>query len=391
MRRWLRPASVLLAGLALWGCSSSKPGPTPHSSAAKGEPYVIGAMFAITGDASSLGIPEKNSALMLEKQINAAGGIKGHPLRIVIEDTKGEPAEAVNAAKRLVERDNVLAIVGPSRTGETMAAIEYAEKAKVPLLSCALAISIVEPVKSWVFKTPASDRSAVALMGEYLKKKGLTKVATLSDNTQFGKGGLAELQAELPKQGLAIVASEEYGPKDVSMETQVTKLKGTPAQAVICWGTPPGPAIVARNMKQLGLKVPLICSQGVANGKFLSLAGEAGNGTLVAAGRLLVRDQIPESDPQQPVLVKFANDYKQASGTDADVFAGHAWDGIQLVVEALGEVGPDRQKIRDYIEQKQRFVGIDGTFNFSAKDHCGLSKDAFVMIEVRDGKWKLLQ
>ena len=122
--------------------------------AAGKEPYVIGAMFAVTGDASALGVPEKNSATMLEKKLNAEGGIDGHPVKIVIEDTKGEPTEAVNAIKRLVEKDKVLAVVGPTRTGETMAVVDYAEGAGVPLVSCALGIEIVQPVKKWVFKTP---------------------------------------------------------------------------------------------------------------------------------------------------------------------------------------------------------------------------------------------
>jgi branched-chain amino acid transport system substrate-binding protein len=377
-------ASALVLALAGVGAAAKAKAPS-------GEPYVIGAVFAITGDASSLGIPERNTAQMLEKMVNDAGGVRGHPLKIVIEDNRGEPAEALNAAKRLVEKDNVLAIVGPSRTGDTMAMIDYMERVQVPLVSCAAGISIVEPVRKWVFKTPQSDRMAVERIVGYLKEQKMTRVASISDNTAFGKGGLDELHKLLPKAKIQLVASEEYGPKDSSMETQVTKIRATDAQAVICWGTPPGPAIVAKNMKQLGVKAPLICSHGVANESFLSLAGDAANGVVLPAGRLIVVDQVPASHPQKKVLNEYASRYRAEFGKPADTFGGHAWDAIQLVVRAIRKVGPDRGKIRAEIEHTKSFVGTGGIFNFWAKDHNGLSKDAFVMVRVEDGKWRLVK
>jgi branched-chain amino acid transport system substrate-binding protein len=216
-------------------------------------------------------------------------------------------------------------------------------------------------------------------------------VASLSDNTGFGKSGLAELRVLLPEAGISLVASEEYGPRDPSMETQLTKIRGTRAQAVICWGTPPGPAIVAKNMRQLGMEIPLICSHGVANETFLRIAGEAANGVVLPAGRLLVLDQIPADHPQAPVLEDYARRYQQEFGKPADTFGGHAWDAIHLVANALGPAGPDRAALRDAIEGTTGFVGTGGVFNFSPEDHNGLTKDAFVMVEVVDGEWKLIR
>ncbi len=385
MRRRTRLWALL--GVLVFGLSCG----VGCAGAAAGAPYTIGAIFSITGDASSLGIPERNTAEMLEKMINAAGGIKGHPLKIVIEDDRGEPAEALNAAKRLVEKDKVLAIVGPSRTGTTLALVDYMDRVQVPLISCAAGIEIVEPVRKWVFKTPQSDRMAVERIVKYLRGKKITRAASLSDNTAFGKGGLREIENLLPAAGIAVVAKEEYGPKDTSMETQLTKIRGTDAQAVVCWGTPPGPAIVAKNMKQLAMRIPLVCSHGVANATFLSLAGPAADGVVLPAGRLLVLDQIPASQPQKKVLKEYATRYQASFGKAADTFGGHAWDGVQLVAKALRQVGPDRAKLRANIEQTRGFVGTGGVFNFSPKDHNGLSPDAFVMVEVVDGKWRLLK
>jgi branched-chain amino acid transport system substrate-binding protein len=231
---------------------------------------------------------------------------------------------------------------------------------------------------------------AVQKLIPYLKSKRIRRVAILSDNTAFGKGGLRELDNLLPPAGVAIAAREEYGPKDLSMESQLTKIRGTDAQAVICWGTPPGPGIIAKNMKQLSMTIPLICSHGVANATFLSIAGPAANGVVLPAGRLIVVDQISKDDPQKGVLDGYARQYQAAFGNPADTFGGHAWDAVQLVAKALRQVGPDRAKIRAALERTKSFVGTGGVFNFSATDHNGLSKYAFVLVEVKDGKWRLL-
>lgn len=388
--------TVVLLGLLLLaaGCgreSAQAPagGPAAGRPAPTGEPYVIGAMFAITGDASSLGIPERNTAQMLEKMINDNGGVNGRPLEIKIEDTKGEPADTLTAAKRLVEGENVLAIVGPSRTGTTLAIVDYMQGVKVPLVSCAAGIQIVEPAKEWVFKTPQSDRMAVEKIVEYLLANGMTRVASLSDNTGFGKSGLVEIQKLMPAAGIQVVAVEEYGAKDTTMEAQLTKIKGTKAQAIVCWGTPPGPAIVAKNMQQLAMSIPLVCSHGVANTTFLNIAGDAANGVVFPAGRLLVVDQIPADNPQVAVLKDYAAKYQAEFAKEADTFGGHAWDAIKLVVNAIEQGAEDRAGIRDRIEQTTGFVGTGGVFNFSPEDHNGLTKDAFVMVKVVDGKWQV--
>ncbi len=385
---------LLVVGvLFVAGCGKEPEAPTAPGGAPPptGEPYVIGAMFAVTGDASSLGMPEKRTAEMLQKMINAGGGLNGRPVEIVIEDTKGDPAETLKVAKRLVEGNNVLAIVGPSRTGSTLAVVDYMESKEVPLVSCAAGIQIVEPVRKWVFKTPQSDRMAVEKIIEYLASENITRIASLSDNTGFGKAGLAEIQSLMPAAGIQIVATEEYGPTDKSMVSQLTKIKGTKAQAVVCWGTPPGPAIVARNMRQLAMEIPLVCSHGVANETFLRTAGEAANGVVLPAGRLIVVDQIAADDPQAAVLEEYAQKYQAEFGQSADTFGGHAWDAIQLVTRAISQGKEDRAGIRDALEQTEGFVGTGGVFSFSPEDHNGLTKDAFVMVRVEEGKWRLIR
>jgi branched-chain amino acid transport system substrate-binding protein len=220
-----------------------------------------------------------------------------------------------------------------------------------------------------------------------MKAKGLTKVAIITGTTGFGAAGRAQLKEYAPKMGIEIVADETYGPADTSMEAQLTKIKGTDAQAVINWSIVPAQVTVAKNMRQLGMTIPLYQSHGFGNPKYAAACGEAGDGIIFPAGRLLVVDTLSDNNPQKALLAKYKADYESRFKDEVSTFGGHAYDAMWLVVNALRAVGPDKAKIRDYIENTKGFVGTGGAFNYSAEDHCGLQKDAFEMVTVRNGKF----
>lgn len=351
------------------------------------EPYTVGAVLALTGPAASLGQPERDTAQLIEEQINRAGGINGHPLKLVIYDTAGEESKCVLAVKRLIEQDKVIAIIGPSRTGESLALIDTIERAKLPLVSCAAGIQIVQPVRPWIFKTPQSDVLAVMKIIDYLKPKKITRIAILSESNAFGESGKTELKNRLPSAGISIVAEESYGDKDTDVSTQLTRIRVKNPQAIIDWGTSVGSALVTKNARQLGITCPIIMSHGVANETYLRLAGEAANGVVLPAGKLLVAQDLPKKDPQRKLLLKYTADFREKFGRETDTFGGHAYDSLHLIIRALRKVGPDPAKIRVELEKTKKFVGTGGIFNFSPKDHNGLTKDAFVMVKVVKGKW----
>lgn len=355
------------------------------------EPYKVGAIFAITGGASWLGEPERNTALMIAEQINLGGGINGHPLELIIEDTAGDETKAVNAVKKLIHRDNVLAIIGPSRSGTTMAVIPIVEKEGVPLISCAAAESIVSPVKKWVFKTPQTDSDAVRRIYEYMNKKGISKIAIITGTTGFGDEGRKWLKRLAPEYGITIVADETYGPQDTDMTAQLTRIKATDAQALVNWSIVPAQAIVSKNMYQLGMKISLFQSHGFGNIKYVEAAGKAAEGIIFPAGRLLAVSTLPDDHPQKEVLVRYKWEYEMRFGEEVSTFGGHAWDSLWLVIEALREVGPDKEAIRDYIENVKGFAGTGGVFNFSPEDHNGLTKEAFELLTVKEGKFVVLK
>jgi branched-chain amino acid transport system substrate-binding protein len=379
---------LLLAGICSFGALLFAPGCAPPRPS---EPVKIGALFSVTGPASFLGAPEEKTAQMLVEKINASGGVNGRKLELVIKDTAGSPEKAVSFAKQLIEEDKVLAIIGPSTSGETMQIKGLCEENRMPLLSCAAAETIVNPLAKYVFKVAPKDSQAVVWIYRTMKAKGITNIAILSSTDGFGASGKKQLEAAAPTEGITILANEVYDKQATDLTDVLTKVKGNSGvQAVVNWSIVPAQSIVAKNMKQLGLDVPLFQSHGFANPKYAQQAGVAAEGTLFPAGRLVVVGELPDSHPQKPVLAAYKKDYESRYKEDVSTFGGHAYDSLMIVVEALKKVGaPDREKVRDAIENLKGFVGTAGVFNYSATDHTGLDLNAFEMLTVKDGKFTI--
>ena len=354
------------------------------------KPIKIGAIFSVTGPAAFLGAPEEKTVRMLVGQINAKGGVLGHKLELVLKDSGGSPEKAVSFAKQLIEEDKVLAIIGPSTSGETMQIKALCEENKMVLVSCAAAEVIVNPVAKYVFKTPQKDSQAVTWIYREMKNRGIANIAVLTGNDGFGKGGKAQLEAMAPEYGITIVANEVYDVKATDFSDIITKIKAANPQAVINWTVAPAQSIVPKNMKQLGMNVPLFHSHGFGNRKYVEQAGEAAEGIVFPAGRLLVVNGLPNSHPQKKVLAAYKKDYETMYKEDVSTFGGHAYDALTIVVEGLKRAGtPDREKVRDAIENLKGFIGTAGVFNYSATDHTGLALDAFEMLTVKNGKFAL--
>lgn len=355
------------------------------------QPYKIGGIFSITGPASFLGDPEKKSMDLAVEQINKNGGINGHMLEAIIYDDEGDPAKAVNAASKLIDSDKVIAIIGPSLTPTTLAVMPMVETAHMPFISCAAGNKIVQPVDPWVFKTAQSDILAVSAIYTHMKSQNIKKIGVLSVANAFGESGKEQLVKQAPEFGITILKSETFGDKDTDMTAQLTKIRQDNPDAIVCWGTNPGPAVIAKNIQQLGIKIPLYQSHGVASPKFIELAGDAAEGILLPTGKILVTDLIPDTDPQKKMLSDYTAAYQAKFGTPVSGFGGYAYDGVQILAKALANSNGDKQKIRNNIENLKGYVGISGIFNFTAAEHNGLGPDAFVMVRIKNGKWELVK
>jgi branched-chain amino acid transport system substrate-binding protein len=376
---------MAVAGLCLLvtGLFAAKP---------KVKEYKIGAIFSVTGKAAFLGEPEKKTVEMLVEELNKKGGINGIPVRVIVEDDAGDENQTKMAASKLIDRDNVLAIIGPSRTGNSMAIKDMMREKKVPLLSCAAAEAIVDPLNPWVFKTPQKDSYVAILILREMKKEKITKIAMLYDNTAFGQEGYKQVKEAAGRYKVNIVMAEAFEPTatENDIETLLTKVKAKgDVQAVVTWTILPTQSIVPKKMKSLNMKQKLFLSHGFGNIKYVRAAGAAANGIMFPAGRLLVAESLPDSNKQKKSLVIYKKAYESRYKEAVSTFGGHAYDAFWITVNAIKKAGPDRAKIRKEIENT-RFVGTGGIFAFTAKDHNGLGLDSLEMLTVRDGRFALL-
>jgi branched-chain amino acid transport system substrate-binding protein len=353
----------------------------------------LGAVLSVTGPASFLGDPEKKTLEMYVDEINAKGGVNGQKLQLVVYDDGADANAARTFATRLIEEDKIIAMVGGTTTGATLAMIPVFEEAQIPLISLAGAVQIIDPVRKWVFKTPHTDKMACEKIFADLKQRNLTSVALISGTDAFGKSMRDQCVAVAPQAGITIAHEESYGPRDSDMTPQLTNIKGKPAvQAVINPGFGQGPAIVTRNYRQLGIALPLYQSHGVASKQFIELAGPAADGVRLPAAALLVAEKLPDNDPQEPVVVAYTRTYQQKTGQAVSTFGGHAYDGLMIFVEAAKRAGSfDKAKVREEIEKTKNFIGTGGVVNMSPRDHLGLDLSAFRMLEIKGGDWTLVQ
>jgi len=383
---------LLIAGLALGAAQSGKKTKqTKNPKQAKQKqaaPIKVGAIFAVTGGAANLGAPEARTAEAFVENYNKTIGAKGPQIQLIVKDSASTPAQAISLAKQLIDEEKVLAIIGPSTSGETMGIKNICQEGKTILLSCAAAEDIVNPMASYVFKTPQKDSDAVRRIYETMKNLGISKIGVVASNDGFGVAGGKQLAALAGEYGMTIVTSEVYDKAETDLTGVLTKVKGAEVQAVVNWSIVPAQSLVAKNMKQIGLNVPLFQSHGFGNIKYVQAGGEATEGTIFPCGRLLIAESLPGSNPQKKVLMDYKKDYEKRHKEDASTFGGHAYDALLVLTEAIKKAGStEPEAVRAAIEGIKGLAGTGGIFNFSATDHNGLDKSAFEMLTVKNGKF----
>lgn len=358
------------------------------------DPIKIGSVLSVTGGTSFLGEPEDKTLRMYVEEINKNGGVIGRQIQLIIYDDGSDANKARTFATRLVEDDKVVAVIGGSSTGTSMAMVPLFEDARIPFISFAGGLEIVDPVKKYVFKTPHTDRMACQKIFADIRSRGFTKVGMISGTDGFGESMRKQCLLVAPAAGIEIVGDETYGPRDSDMTAQLTKLRGVRGiQTIVNAGTGQGPAIVARNHAQLGLaNIPLYANQGVASRSYIDLAGSSANGVRLPSAALLVAEKLPSDDPQKAITVKYKTEYEAATGKPVSTFGGQSYDGLRILVEAIGRAKSTKPTaIRDEIEKTKDFIGTAGRVTMTPTDHMGLDLESFRMLEIRDGDWTLVK
>lgn len=382
---WKRTAGAALAVMT---------GVCAATAALAAEPIKIGMFLSVTGQMSPMGDPQKRTFDYMIDKVNAQGGVLGRKLEAIIYDDGSEPEKAATFVKRLIDNDKVDLIIGGSGTPTSMAVLGLIERAEIPYMSLGGGTAIGDPVRKWTFKFPQSDRLAAEKVLADLKKRGLTKIALLSENVGFGKSGHDQTLKLAPQYGVEILIDEVYSPKDPDVTPQLTKIRGTAGvQALFIFGTGTGPAVATKNLKQLGLTLPVYQSHGVASKEFLRLVGTAADGTRLPAGAQAVAEQLPASDRQKKVVMDFKKEYEERNKPlEVSPLPGHGLDALMMAVDAFKRAGTtDKAKVRDAIEQTKDFVATTGIYTYSPTDHMGLGLESFKMVEIKNGDWVLVE
>ena len=392
--------TVLVAALAvaltvmIAGCGDDEPETSESASgAATGEPIKVGAIVSTSGTYAGLGQPEQNALEMEVARINDAGGVGGRPIEVIYEDDATDEAKAVAAASKLIEQDEVIAIIGATGTGQTMATRGEVQRAGIPQVSMAGGTVVTDPVDALVFATPWSNNIVVPFTLVHLKEQGITKIGLISDSGGFGKDGKAVLEAEAPDTGVKIVANQTFNPGDTDMTAQLTKIKNSDAEAIVMWTAGSEAAIIAKNNTALDTGLPIYGSHGIARQEFIDGAGEAGEGVNFAAGKILLPETYGEDTEAYAVATDFTDRYEKAYGEAPSTFAGHAYDALYLIVGAARNIEGDLtpEALRDELEETAGMIGIGGTFNMDDEDHNGLNETDLNMYVIKDGAWQQVE
>ncbi|QTL02678.1 ABC transporter substrate-binding protein [Aquabacter sp. L1I39] len=356
------------------------------------DPVKIGGLLETSGPVASLGQPGLEGAMLAVEQINKSGGINGRPVEFVNVNTESDNTRAVTAVKRLIGQGDIAALVGPMNSGSSFAIIDTVQRAAIPMISNGGSRNIVLPAeeKKWIFLAPLTDVLVQGVMMGDMKKRGITRIALLNADSPFGTSGREQLEKNAASYGITIVSQQSFGNADQDMTPQLTKIRGTDAQAVVVWATGPGQAIAVKNARQLGIDVPLYLSHAANDFNFLRLAGPAADGIFIPSSKIYVTDALAAADPQKPVIETFVKDYEAKYGKPPATFAGNAYDSVMMLAAAMKKAGvTDRAAIRDAIEGLKDHVGVTAVYSYGPADHFGAKGDSVVMLTVKDGKFTL--
>lgn len=349
---------------------------------------VVGGMLETSGFLATLGSQGLEGAQLATDELNAAG--KAPKVKLVNFNSESDESKAVTVARRLIEREEVAAIIGAMNSGANLAILDVVQRAGVPLLSNGASRAIVSPARErkWVFQVPLSDLLAIRTTMAFMRARGIAKVAVIAADSAYGTSGVKTWNDEAKDGGITVVATQTYGNLDQDMTPQLTLLRGSGADAVVLWATGPGQSIAIRNYRQLGLTAPLFGSPGTADPNVIKLAGAAANGILFPASKLYVADSLPDSDPEKAVITAFSKAFVARHGRPPSPFAGYGYDAVRML-HAAAASGTGREKLRDGVEGLKDWPAVSGIYAYSPDDHLGLVSGSAAVQTITDGAFAL--
>ncbi len=337
----------------------------------------IGYIGPVTGDAASYGADTLNATQMKVEEINAKGGINGKMIELIVEDGRCSGAEAASAARKLVNVDKVVAIIGGQCSSETLAAAPIVESAKVILMSPVSSSPDVTKAGEFVFRVMPSDAYKGRELANYMMKQGYNNIAIVSENTDFCQGIRNSIKGAL-KDGATLVFDEVVDPGTKDYRSLFTRLKAMEFDAyVVNVQSDATGAEMAKQLRELGMKQPLVGSDTSDSATLGSIATEAVEGM-----RFINTSSKLGEGGSDSFAAKFRAKHGEPKANMS--FATLAFDGAGVVFEAIAKVGTDGTKIRDYLYAVTGYEGAAGTLKFDKDgDVLGVG---YALKQFKDGK-----
>lgn len=356
----------------------------------------IGLLVSATGPTAAIGVPQKNTGDLLPTRV---GDVSIEYLQL---EDGADSTRALTNAKKLIGEGRVDAIIGPSTTPAALAILDTIAETGTPLLATVGSSNVVEPLdakRRWVFKTTQNDDLIASALIRQMKKGGVKTLGFIGFNDPYGENWHRVLAPMAEKEGIRIVASERYARNDQSVTGQALKLIAAKPDAMFIAAVG-GPAVLPQaTLRDQGFKGPIYQTHAVATNDFITLGKDKVEGTILAAGPMLVLDDVSDANPTKKVAQAYIAAYEKKFGAKPATFGANVWDGWLLLERAIpvamkGGAKPGtaefRAALRDALEQSKEVVGTQGVFTMSATDHNGMDDRARVPVVVRDGKFRLL-
>ena len=347
------------------------------------EPIRIGEYASITGKEASLGQSSHNGTMMAIDDLNAAGGVLGRPLLLITEDTQSKPGESATAAKKLISRDKVVALLGEVASSRSLEAAPVAQLAKVPMISPASTNPKVTETGNYIFRTCFIDPFQGPVMAKFAQEKlRAQRVALMVSNSSAYSIGLAKFFREaFTANGGTIVLEQKYAEGDKDFKAQLTAIKAAGVDAVFNPGYYNEGALIVLQARDLGLTLPIFGADSWEAEALIELGGKAIEGAYLCS-------HYSPADPS-PRVQNFVQAYKKRFGTTPDSNASLGYDSVLVLVDAIKRAGStDRAKIRDALAATKNFAAVTGNITIDAQRNA--SKNA-VIIQVRNGKFEFVQ
>jgi branched-chain amino acid transport system substrate-binding protein len=364
-------------------------------------PYVIGMVTDLTGRMSDMGIANKRGVEIAVEAVNAAGGVNGRQLKVVLYDGESDPSKSVIHTKKVIDVDKAIITTSYNLSGSTMASIQTAEAGKTVLFSASASEKIWIPTKKWIFNVvPRQWEASIPMLIEVLQQKGAKKIAYIYIDSTYGQTGKETFDRAVKEMKFTPAIIEKYAPGTTDVAPQITHIKAAGADGILITGNLADTVMVIKNAKDMGFTGPIVSDYAIVGPEFINLGGKYVEGIVTTSLKALVAPELPANDPQKKVAMALYSEYIKRHGSFS-LYAGHMWDEIYLIVEALKKVDPKldptkeadlvtiRAQLRDNLEQIKGFVGQNGIFNYSPDNHNGLPPRCYVPVVVEGGKWRL--